>query len=323
MPMENRTPPNRIRLQVWSSGMPDTVFHWFTWTFAAVVLGLCALIGVTLWQHSALARTQFGLGFLYSSVWDPVQEVFGALPFVYGTLVSSALALLLATPLSLGAALFLAEVSPQWLQTPVSFLIELLAAIPSVICGLWGIFVLVPHVQALEMWLGEHVGWVPLFAGAPYGIGMLAGGVILAVMITPIITTLTREVLQSVPGGIREASYALGATKWETLRRAVLPSARAGILGAVLLGLARALGETMAVTMVIGNRPEISVSLFAPSYTLASVLANEFTEATADLYLSALVEIGLLLFGVTILVNAIARLLIGKVSGGSVTERRG
>jgi phosphate transport system permease protein len=265
---------------------------------------------------SRLAIREFGFRFLFTSVWDPVAGEFGALPFIYGTLVSSALAMVIAVPLGLGAAIYLAELAPQWIRTPITFLIEMLAAVPSVVYGLWGIFVLVPWLRrSVQPALGATLGFLPLFQGPPYGIGMLAAGLILSIMVIPFITAVSREVLLAVPDLQREAALGLGATRWETTRIAVLRYGRTGLVGAILLGLGRALGETMAVTMVIGNRPEIAVSLFAPGYTMASVLANEFTEATSDLYLSALVEIGLLLLVVTVVVNALARFLVWTVGG--------
>jgi phosphate transport system permease protein len=258
----------------------------------------------------------FGLSFLVTSTWDPVAEQFGAIPFVYGTLVSSLLALLLAVPLGIGAAIYLAEIAPAWLRSPVAFLVELVAAVPSVVYGLWGIFVLAPLLRTwVEPALGSTLGFLPLFQGPPYGVGMLAAGIVLAIMVVPFITAVSREVLLAVPRIQREAALALGATRWETTRIAVLRYGRSGLIGAVLLGLGRALGETMAVTMVIGNRPEVALSLFAPGYTMASVIANEFTEATSDLYLAALIEIGLMLFLVTVVVNGLARVLVWSVGG--------
>jgi phosphate transport system permease protein len=281
----------------------------------ALVLLVAALLGALVWGALPAIRA-FGWPFLVTSTWDPVAEVFGALPFVYGTLVSSALALLIAVPLGLGAAIYLAEVAPLWIRPPVAFLIELLAAIPSVVYGLWGLFVLAPWLrESLQPALGHWLGFLPLFAGPPYGVGMLAAGLILSIMVVPFVAAVGREVLLAVPATQREAALALGATRWEATRLAVLRYGRSGLIGAVLLGLGRALGETMAVTMVIGNTPAVSASLFAPGYTMASVLANEFTEATSDLYLAALVEIGLLLFGVTVLVNGLARLLVWSVGG--------
>ena len=268
---------------------------------ALSVFVLIALIGYELAQGSHLALRKFGWRFLASSDWDPVNEQFGALPFIFGTLVSSLIALVIAVPLSVATAVYLTELAPRFVRQPLTLFIELLAAVPSVILGLWGIFVMVP-------WLREHLfpglraslGFLPLFSGPIYGVSMLAGGIIIAIMILPIITSVSREILRSVPGLQREAAYALGATRWEVTRIAVLSYARKGLFGATILGLGRALGETMAVTMVIGNRPEIAKSLFAPGYTMASVVANEFTEATTDVYLSALFEIGLVLLAVTV-----------------------
>jgi len=281
------------------------------------VLGVLALIVYQLMARSGLSWHAFGLKFFADSEWDPVNEHFGALPFVYGTLVSSLLALIIAIPLSVGVAVFTTEMCPKALRGPLSFFVELLAAIPSVIYGLWGIFVLVPILsQYVQPFLAKTLGWTGLFEGPPFGFGMLAAGIILAIMIVPIISSITREVLAVVPQHQREGVLALGATRWEMIRVGVLRNARAGIVGGIILGLGRALGETMAVTMVIGNRPEISKSLFASGYTMASVLANEFSEATGDVYLSALVEIGLALFLVTIIVNALARLLVWSVTRG-------
>jgi len=282
------------------------------------VFAMVVTMAVTAWP----AMRTFGAGFLVTSTWDPVQEEFGALPFIYGTLVSSLLALLIAVPLGLGAAIFLAELAPGWARAPVAFLIEILAAVPSVVYGLWGIFVLAPWLRAwVQPALGATLGFLPLFQGPPYGVGMLAAGLILAIMVVPFVTAMSREVLLAVPNTQREAALALGATRWETTRLAVLRYGKSGLVGAILLGLGRALGETMAVTMVIGNRPDISVSLFAPGYTMASVIANEFTEATSDVYLAALIEVGLVLFAVTVVVNALARLLVWRM-GGIMTRGR-
>ena len=282
------------------------------WLVLVLAAGLVAALA---WE-SREALGAFGLRFLVTSHWDPVAGEFGALPFIYGTLLSSLLALLIAVPLSLGAAIFLADLAPAWIRPPVAFLIEMLAAVPSVVYGLWGIFVLVPWLRDwVQPALGRTLGFLPLFQGPPYGIGMLAAGLILSIMVVPYITSVSREVLLAVPGSQREAALGLGATRWEATRIAVLRYGRSGLIGAILLGLGRALGETMAVTMVIGNRPEIAASLFAPGYTMASVLANEFTEATSDLYVSALVEIGLLLLVITVLVNGLARLLVWSVGG--------
>src|ERR1700674_2470268 len=305
-------------LKAGNSYVADSVFH-----FAMLACGLCvlALVGLIIYElmsGSRLSWHAFGLKFFFRSEWDPVNEQFGALPFVYGTLVSSFLALLLAVPLAIGVAVFITEMCPRWLKGPLAFTTELLAAIPSVIYGLWAIFVLVPLLrQYVQPWLARYLGWTGLFEGPPYGIGMLAAGIILAIMIVPIISSITREVMTAVSQQQREGVLALGATRWEMIRMGVLRNARAGIMGGVILGLGRALGETMAVTMVIGNRPEIARSLFAPGYTMASVIANEFSEATGDLYLSALIEVGLALFLVTIVVNALARFLVWTVTRGT------
>jgi phosphate transport system permease protein len=296
----------------------DRVFKWLTLGMALTVFGLIFLIGYELAHGSSLTMRKFGWRFLTSSEWDPVNEQYGALPFIYGTLVSSAIALLIAVPLSIATAVYLTELAPQWMRQPITIFIELLAAVPSVILGLWGIFVLVPWLREnLFPGLRAAFGFLPLFKGPIYGPSYLAGGIIIAIMILPIITSVSREILRSVPGLQREAAYALGATRWEVTRIAVLSYAKKGLFGAVVLGLGRALGETMAVTMVIGNRPEISTSLFAPGYTLASVVANEFTEATTNTYLSALFEAGLVLLGVTVLVNALAQALL-KTFGPTV-----
>jgi phosphate transport system permease protein len=285
---------------------------------------LVGLIVYELASKSNLSWHAFGWKFFFRSDWDPVNNQFGAWPFVYGTLVSSLLALLLAVPLSIGLAVFITEMSPRWLRMPLAFTTELLAAIPSVIYGLWAIFVLVPLLrEQVQPGLAKYFGWTGLFTGPPFGIGMLAAGIILAIMVIPIISSITREVMTAVPQPQREAALALGATRWEMIRIAVLRNARAGIWGGIILGLGRALGETMAVTMVIGNRPEVAKSLFAPGYTMASVIANEFSEATGDLYLSALVEVGLALFLVTIIVNILAQLLVWTVTRGTPARVNG
>lgn len=270
------------------------------------------------WQlvvHSKLAWKAFGPAFLWTSVWDPVEETFGALPFIYGTLMSSAIALAVAVPLGVGSAIFLAELAPRRVSNACTFMIELLAAVPSVILGLLGIFVLVPVVRAVEPWLTSALGWLPLFQGEPYGVGLLTAGLILSFMILPYITVITREVLLAVPRPLKEAMMALGATHWETVWNVSLPYARPGIYGSIFLSLGRALGETMAVTMVIGNTPKISLSLLDPSYSMASVVANELAEAVGDLHLQALIAIGLTLFVITIIINGLARLLIYKTVG--------
>ncbi|MFH1024206.1 MAG: phosphate ABC transporter permease subunit PstC [Planctomycetota bacterium] len=276
-------------------------------------LGVVALAGIIAWKlvaGSHLAIEKFGLSFLWTSTWDPVQEQFGALPFIYGTIVSSAIALLLAIPLGVGSAVFLVELAPSRVSGAVSFMIELLAAVPSVIIGLMGIFLLVPAVRAVEPFLTARIGFLPLFRGEPYGVGMLTAGIILAVMILPYITSVSREVLLAVPRPLKEASLALGATRWEMVRQVSLPCARSGIFAAILLALGRALGETMAVTMVIGNTPNISASLLDPAYSMAAVIANEFAEATGDVHLHALIYIGLCLFALGVVVNGAGRLIV-------------
>jgi phosphate transport system permease protein len=299
----------------------DKAFEWLTLGMALVVILLVFLIGWQLARGSSLAIQKFGFRFLTTSTWDPVAENFGALPFIYGTLVSSFIALLIAVPLSIATAVYLTELAPVWIRQPIVSLIEMLAAIPSVILGLWGIFVMIPWLRDYPFPLLKRLfGWTPFFTGPIYGPSMLAGGIIIAIMILPIITSVSREILRSVPDLQREAAYALGATRWEVTRIAVLSYARKGLFGAVILGLGRALGETMAVTMVIGNTPQIAASLFQPGYTLASVIANEFTEATTDLYLQALFEIGLVLFGVTIAVNLLAQLLLRTMTKTSTTR---
>ncbi len=279
----------------------------------ALLLLIFGVVTVAAWP----ALRTFGFGFLTSSDWDPVAGHFGAAPALYGTLVSSLIALLLATPLALGVSIFLSEFAPAWLRRPVAFVVDLLAAIPSVVYGLWGIFVLIPLLRTYVMpFLRDtlHLGVTPLFSGPAYGPSMLAAGIILAIMILPYISAVSREVMMAVPRSQREAALALGATRWEMIRGAVIPFAKSGIIGGVILGLGRALGETMAVTMVIGNRPEIAASLFAPGYTMASLIANEFSEATGDLHLSALMAVGFVLFVVTLIVNAGARWLVWQTS---------
>jgi len=305
-----------------SSRIPDEVFRWIIVLSAVSVFVIVVLVVWELVDKSRLSLHQFGLHFFYGHDWDPNNDSFGAMPFIYGTLVSSFLALLLAVPLSIGVAVYITEMCPQRLRAIISFLVELLAAIPSVIYGLWGIFVLAPLLRDyVEPFLAKTLGWTGLFTGPMYGLGMLAAGIILAIMVVPVIASITREVMTAVPQNQREAVLALGATRWEMIRMGVLRNARIGIVGGVILGLGRALGETMAVTMVIGNRPEVAKSLFAPGYTMASVIANEFTEATGDMYLSALVEIGLALFIVTLIVNALARLLVWSITGGTARPR--
>jgi phosphate transport system permease protein len=308
------------------ANLGDRLFRWVTAACALGIVVVLAGMAIQMTRASMLSLEHFGLDFLTSADWDPARELFGALAYLYGTVVSSAVALVIAIPVSLGVAIFLAELAPAWLRTPASFVVELLAAIPSVVYGLWGVFVLAPWLRdSVQPGLAASLGFLPFFNGPARGFGMLAGGLILAIMILPTIASVSRDVMRAVPTSYREAALALGATRWETVRVAVLPHARSGIVGAVILGLGRALGETMAVTMVIGNRAEISASLFSPAASLASVIANEYTEATSDLYLSALSELGLLLFAVTLVLNIVARLLVwrvGRVVGGAVRGGR-
>ena len=296
-----------------SPNQGDLGFRVGTGAFAVLVVVIVAAIGVVLASESWLSIQKFGIGFWQTSTWDPVAGDFGALPFIWGTLYSSILALFIATPVALGIAIFIAELCPAWLRMPLVFLTELLAAIPSIVYGLWGIFVLVPLVRQLEIWTPEWLKAVPLFSGPPLGVGMLAAGLILAIMVTPFTSSVAREVLKAVPIEQREAAYALGATRFEAIM-AALYYARTGIVGSVMLGFGRALGETMAVTMVIGNAAQISLSLYAPQYSMAAVIANEFTEADTELYLDALVEIGLVLFTITLFVNILSRALIWSMN---------
>lgn len=307
---------NKIKLSSFSRSRlsGDFIFEAVVGFFALGIIVLAFLLFRELFIESQLSRNTFGIGFLTGSTWDPVNEIFGALPFIFGTLVSSFLALLIAVPFSLGIAIFLSELAPGKLRTPLSFIIELLAAVPSVIIGLWGIFILAPFIRDyLAPPLATYLGFLPLFQGPMYGLSMLTGGVILAIMIIPITSSVSKEVIMTVPAHQREAALALGATGWETTRIAVLPYARSGIFGAVILGFGRAIGETMAVTMVIGNSPKISESLFSPSYTMASVIANEFVEATSKLYISSLIEIGFLLLVISVIINIAARILVWKL----------
>ncbi len=301
---------NLIKRLLGSRNLGDLIFERLTLLFAVLVFLLIVFMGYEMYTQSKLSISKFGWHFLFNTTWNPVDEVFGAAPAIFGTLVSSFLALLISLPLGLGVAIFLSELSPSWLEKPLSFLTELLAGIPSVVYGLWGIFILVPWLRTVvEPFLMKHYGYLPFFKGVPYGFGMLAAVIILSIMVLPIISSISRDVLKAVPTSQRAAAFALGATKWESTK-IVLANARTGILGATMLGMGRAVGETMAVTMVIGNRPMISASLFNPSYTMASVLANEFTEATSDLYLNSLIELALILFIITIIINIAARLLV-------------
>jgi len=304
-----------VRLRIWSRAfnsevnLADRLFRTVTAGFAVIVVLMLGAMAVQMTRASALSLGRFGFGFIINSDWDPVRESFGALPFIYGTVVSSLLALVVALPISLGIAIYLAEFSHALVRRPLSFVVELLAAIPSVVFGLWGVFVLAPMLR-------DYIepSLLPVLGGSANGFDMLAGGLILSIMILPTISSVSRDVMKAIPRAQRESALALGATHWETVRVAVLPSARSGIVGAVILGFGRALGETMAITMVIGNRAELSLSILDPSYTMASVIANEYAEATSDLHLAALSEIALLLFAVTVVLNAAARLLVWHVA---------
>jgi len=287
----------------------DRWFRLGTGAFAALVLIVVLGIGFELVRQSMLSIEKFGMHFWTGKVWDPVSGEFGALPFIWGTLYSAILALLLSTPIALGIAVFISELSPRALRQPLAYLTELLAAIPSIVYGLWGVFVMVPIVRKLELITPPMLKKFPLFKGPPLGVGMLSAAVILAIMVVPLTSSVAREILKNVPAAQREAAYALGATRWEAIKVAI-GFGRTGIIGAIMLGFGRALGETMAVTMVIGNNPQVTASLFAPQYTMAAVIANEFTEAADELYLHALIEIGLLLFIITIVVNMLSRLLV-------------
>jgi len=291
----------------------DRIFSSLTLFFALLIVlilgGLLVVLNIDAWP----AIQKFGVSFITSISWDPVREEFGALPAVYGTLLSSLIGLIIAVPISLASAIFLSELAPEWMSRPVSFLIEMLAAIPSVIIGLWGLFVMVPFIRdPIEKWLGSNLGFLPFFQGPPFGVGFLSAGIILAIMVIPIITAISRDVMSAVPATQREAMLALGATHWEMITGAVLPYCRSGLVGAVILGLGRALGETMAVTMVIGNSYKLTPSLFSPGATIASKVASEFSEASGDLYLGSLITLALVLFGITLVVNIIARLLVWR-----------
>jgi phosphate transport system permease protein len=308
--------------QIWRHG--DRLYQLFLVLASISVMTLVLAIGYELWQNSALSRQAFGWNFLVTSVWDPaLNDVFGALPFIYGTLLTSAIALLAAIPLGVGTAIFLAELAPDWLSQPLGFLAELLAAVPSVVYGLWGLFVYIPlFVRPISQFLNKTLGFLPLFEGPVFGPSRLAAGLLLAIMVFPTITAVSRDVLRAIPSSQREAALALGATRWEMIAQVLMPYGTSGLLGAIILGLGRALGETIAVTMVIGNNLDLSASLLHPGYTMASVIANEFTEATFDLYLNALIEVGLILFVISILINLVARLLIWRVSQRTKVEIR-
>jgi phosphate transport system permease protein len=293
----------------------DKLFPNMTTVFAAVIIAILLGLVIILYTDAIPAVNKFGFSFISGTVWDPVREIFGALPAIFGTLVTSAIGLLLAVPISLGAAIFLVEVAPAWLSGPVSFIIEMLAAIPSVIIGLWGLFVLVPAIKPVEEWLSRYFGFIPIFSGTILGgLSIFSAGIILTFMIVPIITAVSRDAIRAVPDQQREAMLALGATRWEMIRRAVLPYCRSGLVGGVILGLGRALGETMAVTMVIGNSYKLTASLFSPGATIASKIASEFAEASGGVFVGSLMELALILFGITLLVNVVARVLIWRMT---------
>jgi phosphate transport system permease protein len=321
------TAPGGARRITRSRGGADWLFERATWLIAASVIALLVAIIILLFLDARAAFFKYGFSFLYTSVWDPVFEEFGSAAFVYGTLVTSIIGLLVATPIAVGAALYLVEYAPTWVRGPVGFMVEMLAAIPSIIYGLWAFFILAPFMRAnVEPFLRDVIGPVPiigaLFQGTPIGKDLLTAGLILAIMILPTIMAVSREVITTVPGTQREGMIALGATKWEMIQKAVLPYARSGIVGAAMLGLARALGETMAVTMVIGNSStEIEASLFTPGYTLASAIANQFTEADTEIYFSAIVNLALVLLLVATIINILARLLVRGLAGGPADTR--
>jgi phosphate transport system permease protein len=297
-----------------SANIGDWLFRSVIWLCGLALLALAAYLVWVLIDHSRPAFSEFGLGFLTSKTWNPVTNVFGALPAIYGTLATALIALLLAVPISQGAALFLAELAPSWLRTPASYLIETLAAIPSVIFGLWALFVMVPIIRdPVELFLGDHFSWIPLFDGPPFGVGILSAGIILSIMILPIVTSVSRDIFLAVPNSQREAMLALGATRWEVISRAVIPYARSGVLGAVILGLGRALGETMAVTMVIGNSFKIGHSVFDPAHTIASGIASQFPEASEGVFIASLIYLALILFVISLLINIAARVLVGTL----------
>jgi phosphate transport system permease protein len=307
------------RVRGWTFGRRrhpgDRIFPKLTLGFAMVTVGILLGFVIVLAIDAMPAIRQFGLSFLTSSTWDPIKEIFGALPAIYGTVLTSAIGLLLAVPISLGAAIFLVELAPSGLKGPVSFLIEMLAAIPSVIIGLWGLFVLVPLIKPVEIWLSNHFGFLPFFRGTILGgLSFFSAGIILTFMVIPIITAVSRDAIKAVPDTQREAMLALGATRWETIRRAVLPYCRSGLVGAIILGLGRALGETMAVTMVIGNADKLTTFLFSPGTTIASKIASNFNEASSGVFVASLVELALILFAITLLVNVVARVLVWRTT---------
>ena len=304
------------------SGYTDSIFSNLTLFFSIFMVVILVALVFILTRDAMPAINKFGFSFITNTMWNPVTDVFGALPSIYGTLVTSLIGLLIAIPISFGAAIFLVELAPNWLKGPASFIIEMLAAIPSVIIGLWGLYVLVPVVrQPIEKWLGSHLGGLPFFQGPPFGVGFLAAGLVLAIMTIPIITAVSRDSMKAVPNEQREAMYALGATRWEVINKAVLPYCRTGMVGGVILGLGRALGETMAVTMVIGNSNKLTASLFSPGTTIASTIASQFGEASTGVQTGSLIELALILFGVTLIVNVIARTLVWRMTSLKASKK--
>ncbi len=313
---QSNQPARGLKIRIlafWRHG--DPIFFGLILLAALLVIALVVAIGYELWGNSVLSRQAFGFGFVTTSAWDPnLKQQFGALPFILGTLITSLVAIVFAVPIGLGGAVFLSELAPGWLRAPLGLLVELLAAVPSVVYGIWGLFTFIPQVvRPVGEWLSHTFGFIPFFEGPVFGPSRLAAALILAIMILPTITAISRDVLRAIPNAQREASFALGSTQWEMISRSLIPYGLSGILGAAILGLGRALGETMAVTMVIGNNLDLSASILHPGYTMASIIANEFSEATYDLYLNALIEIGLILFVMTLFINLIARLLIWRV----------
>ncbi len=321
--VHKRVPAFRVLGRVLHHG--DRPFQALMVLACLATVGLVATIGWALWRNSALSRAAFGWHFVVTSRWDPaLDRTFGALPFLQGTLITSVVALLVSVPISLGVGIFLSEVAPEWLRRPIGFLVELLAAVPSVVYGLWGLFAFIPSfVKPLANFLNRTLGFLPLFEGPTFGPSRLAASLVLAIMVSPTIAAVSRDVFQAIPDAQREASLALGATQWETISRVLIPYGLPGLLGAVILGLGRALGETIAVTMVVGNNLDLSISLLHPGYTMASIIANEFAEATDELHLHALIEIGLILFLLTLIINSIARLLVWGVGRRTMREREG
>lgn len=316
--MTATTPPT-LRGSSRTADLPDRIFRNGTRVFAWLIVGILVLIGIVLAADGSQAFATFGPAFVTGTTWDPVKDVYGALPYIFGTVASATIALTIAVPIGILTAVYLAELAPRRVAIPLTFMIELLAAIPSVVFGLWGVFVLSPFLRAtVEAWMVDTFGWIPIFAGPSFGVGLFAAGVILAIMILPTIISISREVIASIPNSHREAMFALGATRWEVVTKAVLPAARSGIIGAVILGFGRALGETMAVTMVIGNAQDIPTSIFGQSQTIASKIATTFSEASVGIQTSSLIALGLILLVITLGLNVVARVLVARSAGGPV-----